>query len=322
MPILMACLTALTLVSISFGWIQNAWPSTIQFAAGSTPEYTFYKITFPKQGATNQTVSIVEGTSIGTPVESIETEVTQEIAGENDAPATTTTVINFAGDLQFGTITNLYFLENDNYVFYAIRIPYSMGTEVHAAVSYGAYDEDGDPTVTFGNHFKIYNEQKVPITGNKLTQVQGIETEYGDTFVSYACALSTNAPSNEMTFATLDSLFQNQAMSPVAKMTQNGTVYTAEPTDLVVYTYDYTAETTAATTEAPTEAPAEGGDEESVSETESAAATHPEYYYLYIKLQPNMELYKYFIDYLYADMPFYLAYQIGVQLYVTPATES
>lgn len=299
MPILMACLIALTLVSISFGWIQNAWPSTIQFAAGSTPEYTFYKITFPKQSATDQTVSIVEGTSIGTPVESIETQVTQETTDADGNPVTST-VINFAGDLQFGTITNLYFLENDNYVFYAIRIPYSMGTEVHAAVSYGAYDENGDPTVTFGNHFKIYNEQKVPITGDKLTQVQGIETEHGDTFVSYACALSTNAPSDEMTFATLDYLFQNQEMHPVAKMTQNGTVYTAAPTDLVVY--NYTAETP------------EG--------TEGAAATPPEYYYLYIKLQPNMELYKYFIDYLYADMPFYLAYQVGIKLYVTPETNS
>jgi hypothetical protein len=105
-----------------------------------------------------------------------------------------------------------------------------------------------------------------------------------------------------MTFATLDSLFQNQAMSPVAKMTPSGDVYTAKPTDPVEYTYVYTAE------------PTEG--------TEGAAATPPEYYYLYIKLQPNMELYKYFVDILYADMPFYLAYQVGIKLYVTPETNS
>lgn len=308
MPIFMACLIALTLVSISFGWMQNAWPSTIQFAAGSTPDYTFYKITFPKQGTTSgnePTVYIEEGNGvdigIGTPIKDLETQITQETTDE-EGNTVTSTVINFAGELQFGTITNLYFLEDDNYVFYAIRIPYSMGTEVHAAVSYGAYDEDGEPSVTFGNHFKIYNEGKVPITGDKLTQVQGIETTHGDTFVSYACALSTNAPSEKMTFATLDYLFKNQAMSPVAEMTPSGEAFTAGPPELLKYTYDYTAETP------------EG--------TEGAAATPPEYYYLYIKLQPNMDLYKYFIDYLYADMPFYLAYQVGIQLYVTPETNS
>ncbi len=300
LPILMACLIALTLVSISYGWIQNAWPSTIQFAAGSTPKYTFYKITFDKESeqtdGTPAKATVVEGTEsnplgIGTPIGSIESSTTAEDG---------TTVTNFSiadEDLQFGIITNLNFLENDNYVFYAIRIPYSMGTKVHAAVSYGAYDENGTHSVTFGNHFKIYNEDRIPITGEKLTQVQGIETTHGDTFVSYACALSENAPSQDMTFATLDFLFKDQEMSPVATMTkENGaTSYTItkNSTDEPIGTF------------APTD-----------------TDNPPEYYYLYIKLQPNMDLYKYFIDYLYADMPFYLAYQVGIQLYVTPETNS
>lgn len=54
----------------------------------------------------------------------------------------------------------------------------------------------------------------------------------------------------------------------------------------------------------------------------TVAAQETGSYYLYIKLQPNMELYKHFIDILYADMPFYLAYQVAIQLYVTPATNS
>ena len=38
------------------------------------------------------------------------------------------------------------------------------------------------------------------------------------------------------------------------------------------------------------------------------------------KLQPNITLYKYFIDYLYDAMPFYLAYEVRVVLSVTPTT--
>jgi hypothetical protein len=117
-----------------------------------------------------------------------------------------------------------------------------------------------------------------------------------------------------MTFEEMDALFQKPAtgenttlmdsfknpdgtpkMLPVAtnitKTTQNDTeIYDADPSPVAFDTFTGTATN--------------------------------DNYYLYIKLQPNMELYKYFIDYLYADMPFYLAYQVGIKLYVTPETNS
>lgn len=277
MPILLACLIALTMVSISFGWIQNAWPSTIQFAAGSTPEYTFYKITFPKEGGDNAAALVTPASTIGT-------------SADNFAFSSNT-------ELQFGTIRNLNILENDNYVFYAVEIPYSMGTEVHAAISYGSdqTDANGNDLVPFGEHFKLYTEEFAEITDSedetgskKHSDVRDIETTYGKTFVTYACVLSTTPPSSSMTFGTLETMFASEDMLQVATMTkeEGATAYTPS--------------------------------KNSIDQPIGTIADGTGSYYLYIKLQPNMELYKYFIDILYADMPFHLAYQVGIQLYVVP----
>ncbi len=270
------CLLCTSVVTLSMGWLTNVWPAApaFPFSAGNTQNYTFYKITFAKNGTT------------------FEDSTTTKIEPNYEQIGTTTFD---AGNLQFGTITNLYFLENDNYVFYAVEIPYELGTEVHAAVSYGKYNDDGSAAVTFGDHFKIYNEGETEITdATKLTNVKGIETTYGSTFISYACALSEQAPDPTMEFATLDHLFTDAEMLPLATMTEqtNGT---------------YTAAMNSTEDAIGTFAPENANDP-------------PEKYYLYIKLQPNMELYKYFIDYLYADMPFYLAYQVGIQLSVRPAS--
>ena len=286
------CLLCTSVVTLSMGWLTNVWPAApaLPFSAGNTQNYTFYKITFAKNGTTfegNTTTKIEENY--------------QQI-GE--------TAFN-AGSLQFGTITNLYFLENDNYVFYAVEIPYELGTEVHAAVSYGKYNDDGSAAVAFGDHFKIYNEGGTEITdATKLTNVKGIETTYGSTFISYACALSEQAPSADMDFTALDSLFKNNTLDKFMKEEADGTK-TPKLLPLATMTEQTDGTYTAA-----------------MNSTEDAIGTFapenandpPEKYYLYIKLQPNMELYKYFIDYLYADMPFYLAYQVGIQLSVRPAS--
>lgn len=284
MPILLACLIALTLVSISFGWIKNAWPSTIQFAAGSTPEYPFYKITFPKEGGDNAAAVVTSPSTIGTSADKF--------------------AFSGSTELQFGTIRNLHILENDNYVFYAVEIPYSMGTEVHAAISYGSdqTDANGNDLVPFGEHFKLYTEEFAEITDStdtngskKHSDVRDIETRYGKTFVTYACVLSTTPPSSTMKFGDLNKMFEGKEMLSVATMTkvnESDTAYTPSKNSV----NDQFVDTVAA------------------QETGS--------YYLYIKLQPNMELYKYFVDILYADMPFYLAYQVAIQFYVTPAPNS
>ena len=270
------CLLCTSIITLSLGWLTNVWPAApaLPFSAGNAPTYDFYKITFAKEdnlgSGASATANIEEGVDIGDAVDGF--------------------TIN-ADNLQFGTLTNLYFLENDNYVFYAVKIPYSMGTQVHAAISYGAYNEDGSAAITFGNHFTIYKEDGSIYDGDNLADIRKIETTHGETFVSYACAVSANAPSAEMTFGTLDYLFKDKEMLPLATMTKNtGGTYDASPAEITTTTF----------------AVAEG-------------AETPEYYYLYIKLQPNMALYKYFIDYLVNYMPFYLAYQVGIQLSVTPA---
>ena len=264
------CLLCTSIITLSLGWLTNVWPAApaLPFSAGNAPSYEFCKINFAKEGSA--TANIAWGDDIGDAVNGF--------------------TIN-ADNLQFGTLTNLYFLENDNYVFYAVKIPYSMGTQVHTAISYGAYNEDGTAAVTFGNHFTIYKEDGTVYSESNLADIREIETTHGDTFLSYACAVSPNAPAAEMTFATLDYLFKDVDMHPLATFAKNEEgINVASPAEITTTTF-------------------------AVDE----GANAPEYYYLYIKLQPNMALYKYFIDYLVNYMPFYLAYQVGIQLSVTPA---
>ena len=60
------------------------------------------------------------------------------------------------------------------------------------------------------------------------------------------------------------------------------------------------------------------GDPLTTEKAFNTASLTGDFYYLYVKLEPNIELYKHFIDYLWADMPFYLAYEVRVMLSVTP----
>ena len=269
------CLLCTSVVTLSMGWLTNVWPAApaLPFSAGNTPAYTFYRYSFNKDGTLNTTHSNKAVDSIGTPLTGFTLNVS---------------------DLQFGTLTNLYFLESDNVVFYAVKIPASLGTQVNAAISYGAYDANGDLSVTFGQHFKIYEEVNGTMTEYtdnsvvNMSAIRALESQYGDTFVSYACALSTQAPTNTMTFNELNYLFNNAQTHPVATFTAaSGGTYTAAPAAVQEYT--------------------------------ASVGTATEYY-LYIKLQPNMAMYKYFIDYLYAHMPFYLSYQVGIQLSVNPVS--
>jgi hypothetical protein len=115
---------------------------------------------------------------------------------------------------------------------------------------------------------------------NSLAGIQAIETDNDSTFVSYSFALSGNAPETYATFASLDALFTEEAAALNSVNAKGDPVTTAKSFDV--------------------------------------ASLTDEYYYLYIKLEPNIDLYKHFIDYLWADMPFYLAYEVRVLLSVSP----
>ena len=49
-----------------------------------------------------------------------------------------------------------------------------------------------------------------------------------------------------------------------------------------------------------------------VTETLTFAGEADEFYYAYIKLEPNVAIYSGFIDYLWDNMPFFLAYEVRV----------
>lgn len=185
-------------------------------------------------------------------------------------------------NLQLGNILNLHTLQNENYVFYAVQIPKVMGDTVDLGITYGDIDEDGD-------HFTIYtldeNDAAVEYTNpsdtdDRLSKIYAIEGEQADTFLSYSFALSGNAPETYTTFASLNALFTDEPAA-LNNVDANGNPVTSE-------------------------------------KNFNTASLTGDYYYLYIKLQPNITMYKYFIDHLYDAMPFYLAYEVRVVLSVTP----
>ena len=264
------CLLCVSIVSFSMGWLTffSEINPPLSFTAGGTQPYTLYQITYNNEDAATN-----PGKQNKTDIDNLGVGLT---AGE--------LVLDF-DNLQFGAINNLVFLENENYVFYAVQIPKTMGDTVDLGITYGDIDKDG-------NHFTIYVKDKNTASAtygqiikytnaDGLASIQAIETDNDSTFISYSFALSGNAPEAYTTFASLDALFTEEAAA-LNNVNANGDpITTAKIFDVATLTDDY--------------------------------------YYLYIKLEPNIELYKHFIDYLWADMPFYLAYEVRVTLSVTPA---
>ena len=190
-------------------------------------------------------------------------------------------------DLQFGKIANLGMLENSNYIYYAIRVPKENGFSASIGVSYG--DTDGD-----GKHFKVYlptkdNTGAVQYDTNNnvitylldddaiLSNLEALETDANSnvdkTFVNCRIALSEKAPSEFASIDELNAIFPTTHKSLVTDTNGNPVVETIE--------------------------------------IEEASVTS-DYYYAYIKLEPNVSIYSGFIDYLWNDMPFFLAYEIRV----------
>lgn len=265
------CLLSVSVVAYSMGWLApfSEVNPQLSFTAGGTQAYTLYQITYNNEDAATdpgkQNKEEIDNLGVGL------------TAGE--------IVLDF-DNLQFGTITNLVFLENENYIFYAVRIPKTLGETIDLGITYGDIDKDGD-------HFTIYANDKdttsatygqiVEYTNaDSLANIRAIEIDNDSTFLSYSFALSGSAPEAYTTFASLDALFVEEAAA------LNGVD--------------------------------DNGDPVTATKSFDVATLTEEYYYLYIKLEPNIELYKHFINYLWADMPFYLAYEVRVQLSVFPSS--
>ncbi|MBR7095417.1 MAG: hypothetical protein IKC73_04285 [Clostridia bacterium] len=188
-----------------------------------------------------------------------------------------------AEDLELGKISNLSTLEYSNYVYYVVRVPKEQGGSVTLSVGYGDTDEDG-------NHFKLY----VPIKdgeGNVSTGEDGsIHTE-----------LLTDA-------ATLDAIR--------AVETDKGDTFLAYSlalSDLAPEGEHALADIEALFADAPTYAL----NSAPPVATYDTAAEDGDYYYVYLRLQPNLSLYKHFIEHLWNRMPFFLAYEVRVTLDVS-----
>ena len=293
------CLLCTSVITLSLGWFSDVWPISpaLPFSAGGTRTYIFRKFSFNKDGTLRSKA------------------VDSYIGG---AGATLSDE-----DLQFGTLNNLSFLESDNVIFFAVEIPYEMGTEVHAALSFGKYAAEGstEAAVPFGEHFTIHVRQRDEngdfifddngehvlglYSNDNLAEIRQIEAMHGKTFINYSCVLSAIDPESlvsyedSKSFENMNGLFEGVEIKPLATMTKEAgaSVYTVTMNDPAAQDCTYTL---------------------GLTEGESAPAK----YYLYVKLQPNMELYKYFIDYLVNEMPFYLSYQVGIQLSVNPTAKT
>ncbi len=251
------------LVTSSVGWYSSlkAVKPQLGFSAGGTGDFQIFRITYADDAESTQKSEAVS--SVGTAF-----DITK---------------------LQFGKINNLSYLVNSNYIYYAVRIPKSMGNTVNLGISHGQ-------STAQDLHFDIY----VPIkaaNGDYITDANGnittelytdsqnlpliaaIETDNDSSFISYSFAISEKEPSELSLIADMNTLFEGKTPSKLAALDS-------------------------------------GGNPTQVSELFDTQALSGNYYYVYIKLQPNITLYKYFIDYLWANMPFCLAYDIRVYLTV------
>lgn len=248
-------LLVLSIISLSLGWLTNYihLDSAFDFSAGAPEDFLLYEITYNEDSEGNFTRVFTEG---------------KETVGSEGFEIT---------NLQFGTINNLSSLKPSNYIYYAIKVPKKNGNNVTLSVNYG----------TEGDHFEVY----VPVEGDgesvtyellldddpntetsKLDLIKNIESDNGETFITYSYFVSDTAPTDAYpSLSELETLFADKEEQ---QMNSSATI----------------------------------------SLSDEVAALSSDYYYVYIRLCPNISLYKYFIDYLWDSMPFYLAYDVHVAI--------
>ncbi len=254
---------ALSIISFSLSWYANQklTDSDLGFSGGELGDYTMYKLTYD---------GLTEAQSVET-VSSIGKEFS-------------------ISELEFGKINNLSSIDASNYIFYVIEVPKEFGGTVNLGVGY--LDDTAD------SHFSIYVPQKNAQTGDNLTDANGnlitqkytdasvltalhqVEDDQNDTYISYAFAVSENAPEEYAVFSDIASLFEAEVNHSLGDVTDN------------------TPNTRTVTVDTSTIA--------------------QDSYYVYIRLQPNLPLYSHFIDYLWSNMPFCLSYNVRINFWVTP----
>ena len=255
-------------VTLALGWFAKYKPISpdLSFAAGSPGTFYLYRITYADDDE-GSTRTIYEN---------------QTMVGESG--------FNIR-NLQFGKINNLSYLENSNYIYFAVKVPKSEGSAVSIGISYHDYGDEGD-------HFNIY----VPLKNNgeivyesdgvtmqtvqlsdtaKLANIANIETGNSATFITYKYAISSTDPYG-YDINAMNALFESSG-SETKQMNR----------------FD------------------ENGDPVTDSTTFDISSLTSDSYYVYIKLEPNINLYKHFIDYLWDNMPFCLAYEIRVTMSVS-----
>lgn len=196
-------------------------------------------------------------------------------------------------DLQFGKINNLSLLEHSNYIYYVIEVPKEDGGLVSLGISYGDTDSDGE-------HFKIYvplKDANGDIQYNTdgtvktelfreqaaLEQIKAIETDNSSTFITFTYALSNTHPHECENIEAIEALFDGKEPISMDAIDENNNPI---PHELM-------------------------HDVDSVD---------GDFYYVYIRLEPNVSLYKHFIDHLWNNMPYFLTYEIRATLSVRPQT--
>ena len=196
-------------------------------------------------------------------------------------------------DLQFGKINNLSFLEHSNYIYYVAEIPKEDGGLVSLGVSYSDVDSDGE-------HFKIYvplKDANGDIQYNAdgtvktvllddsavLDSIKAIEVDNSSTFISFTHSLSNTSPQEYENIEAIEALFNEKEPLDMSAVDENNNPV---PHEL----------------------------------THDIDSVDGDYYYLYIRLEPNVSLYKYFVEHLWNNMPFFLTYEIRVTLSVRSQT--
>lgn len=219
-----------------------------------------------------------------------ENDTSEQKVSKVDAVGTTGFDIS---DLQFGKISNLSLLEHSNYIYYVVEIPKEDGGLISLGVSYGDTDSDGE-------HFKIYvpvknangdiqyntdgTVQTVLLNDSTvLDPIKAIETNNASTFISFTYALSNTSPQEYENIEAIEALFDGKEPLDMAAVDEN---HDPIPHEL----------------------------------THDVDSVDGEYYYAYIRLEPNVALYKYFVEHLWNNMPFFLTYEIRVTLSVRSQT--
>ena len=211
-----------------------------------------------------------------------------------------------ADSLNFGTIDDLGVLKNSNVVYYCLTIPVAAGTDSYVNL---AYDTTLlNPVVTEENpaealHFNLYDLSSSD-TPTLLTvddpdtptiyyhdQAKGKESFDANanggikTFLAYSCAVSDIPP----------------------QTTQDGTTTPISADDLFDMFEDKEKYSVSSTTYEP-----QNNTNEVVNVDPSE--TTEEYYYVYIKIYPDLDNYHELAQLLMDHMPFYVAF--GLNLYV------